>query len=257
MRKQFVPFIGASLALLLVACSRPDSETVSEPEPAAAEAPAAESMRGPDSGEAGGADPTVVDPERYTAEFENDAVRILRINYGPGEESPMHYHPDSVAVFLTDIDVTLTMSDESAQEVSSPAGTAIFSAAGEHSGKNTSDSAWEVVEIELKPRDPSTGEAGGPDATVVDAGHYSTEFENDIVRVVRIAYGPGEASVMHHHPDSVAVFLTDHLVEMTMPDGSTGEISANAGDVLFIEGGQHLPKNISDSAWELVLVELK
>jgi uncharacterized RmlC-like cupin family protein len=44
---------------------------------------------------------------------------------------------------------------------------------------------------------------------------------------------------------------------MTMPDGLSDEIPANAGDVLFIPGGQHLPKNISDSAWELVLVELK
>jgi hypothetical protein len=44
---------------------------------------------------------------------------------------------------------------------------------------------------------------------------------------------------------------------MTMPDGSTEEISAAAGDAIFSAGGQHLPKNISDSAWELVLIELK
>ena len=62
---------------------------------------------------------------------------------------------------------------------------------------------------------------------------------------------------MHYHPDAVAVFLTDHLVAMTMPDGSTQEIPADAGDVLFTPGGQHLPKNIADEAWELVLVELK
>jgi uncharacterized RmlC-like cupin family protein len=62
---------------------------------------------------------------------------------------------------------------------------------------------------------------------------------------------------MHYHPDSVAVFVTDHLVQMTMPDGSSNEISADAGDALFIPGGQHLPKNISNSAWELVLVDLK
>ena len=62
---------------------------------------------------------------------------------------------------------------------------------------------------------------------------------------------------MHHHPDSVAVFLTDHLVEMTLPDGTTEEISAKAGDAMFIPGGEHLPKNIFESAWEVVLIELK
>ena len=91
----------------------------------------------------------------------------------------------------------------------------------------------------------------------MDAEHYTVESENDLVRIVRIAYGAGEESVTHYHPDSVAVFLTDHLVEMTLPDGSTEEISASAGDALFTPAGEHLPKNISGDPWELVLVELK
>jgi quercetin dioxygenase-like cupin family protein len=164
---------------------------------------------------------------------------------------------DSVAVFVTDIEGQMTMPDGSTAQFADSAGKAVFNPAGEHLPKNTSDSAWEVVEIELKPRDSATGEPDGPNATDVDADHYTTEFENETVRIVRIAYGPGEESVMHYHPDSVAVFVTDHLVQMTMADGSTNEISANAGDALFIPGGQHLPKNISDSAWELVLIELK
>ena len=106
-------------------------------------------------------------------------------------------------------------------------------------------------------RGPDAGEAGGVDPTVADPAHYSAEFENDQVRILRIAYGPGEASGMHYHPDSVAVFLTDHLVGMTMPDGSTTEIPASAGDAMFIPGGEHLPKNIAGSGWELVLIELK
>jgi quercetin dioxygenase-like cupin family protein len=35
------------------------------------------------------------------------------------------------------------------------------------------------------------------------------EFENEQVRVLRIGYGAGEKSVMHEHPNAVAVFLTD------------------------------------------------
>ncbi|MGA8149381.1 MAG: hypothetical protein WB952_00270, partial [Terriglobales bacterium] len=47
------------------------------------------------------------------------------------------------------------------------------------------------------------------DPVKVDPKHYKVEFENDRVRVVRIKYKPGEKSVMHSHPESVAVFLTD------------------------------------------------
>lgn len=238
-------------------CSKPASEAVSEPPEASAEAPSNTSLRGPDAGEPGGSDPTVVDPDRYKTEFENDAVRVLRISYGPGEESVMHYHPASVAVFLTGGDVRMTMADGTSTDASVPAGTATFSAGGEHRPMNLSDTAFEVLEIELKAREPGHGESGGPDSSVVDADHYAVEFENDAIRILRISYGPGEESVLHYHPDSVAVFLTDHLVQMTMPDGETDQIEASAGDVMFIPAGQHLPKNISDFRWELVLVELK
>ncbi|MBT8081721.1 MAG: hypothetical protein KJO56_04770 [Gammaproteobacteria bacterium] len=257
MRKLSLFFMSASFALFLVACSKPESQAVSEPEPADMKPAAAEPIRAPDVGQAGGGDPTVVDPDHYTVEFENEAVRIVRIEYGPGEESVMHSHPDSVAVFLTDIEAQMTLPDGSTQQASIPAGVANFTPAGAHKPKNLADEAWQVVEIELKPRAPASAEPGGPDATVVDADHYTTEFENESVRILRIKYGPGEESTMHYHPDSVAVFLTDQVVQMTLPDGSTQEMPASAGDALFTPGGQHLPKNISDSTLELVLVELK
>lgn len=245
---KFVSLVAIVSILALISCAQP--ETDSAP-PAAAEM---EEEMAPVEGDL---DPTVIDPSHYTAELENDRVRILRIAYGPGEESSMHHHPESVAVFLTDALAQMTLPDGSVEEMAVSAGDTIYSGATEHQPKNLSDAPFELVEIELKSGGSSSVEAPGPDPTVVDADHYTAEFENDWVRVVRIAYGPGEESVMHFHPDSVAVFLTDHLVQMTMPDGSTEEISAKAGETIFVAAGEHLPKNISDSAWELVLVELK
>ena len=34
-------------------------------------------------------------------------------------------------------------------------------------------------------------------------------FENDQVRILRVSYGPREKSVLHEHPNSIAVFLVD------------------------------------------------
>jgi len=99
--------------------------------------------------------------------------------------------------------------------------------------------------------------AENPDATVVDPSHYTTEFENDRVRIVRISYGAGEGSVMHFHPAGAAVFLTDALIQMTLPDGSSEEASASAGDASLTPAGQHDPKNIADAPLEVVQVELK
>jgi len=257
MQREIARLIAALCVLLLFGCSRPGSEMPAEPQAADDHEAMEDTMRGPDVGEMGGVDPTVADPGHYTAEFENDAVRILRIKYGPGDESILHYHPRSVAVFLTDANSRMTMGDGSSADVSVPAGTVIFNEPGEHQPKNIGDTPWEVVEVELKGSGSGGEAAGGPDPTVVDPDHYTTEFENDAVRVVRISYGPGETSVMHNHPDGVAVFLTDQLVEMTSPDGSSMEMPASAGEAMFVPGGQHLPRNLSDSALELVLIELK
>ena len=95
------------------------------------------------------------------------------------------------------------------------------------------------------------------DPVKVDAKHYKVEFENDQVRVLRITYGAHEKSVMHQHPGNVAVFLTDIQGKFTLPDGKTQDVSAKAGTSQWDGGGKHLPENVSDKPFELVLVELK
>ena len=95
------------------------------------------------------------------------------------------------------------------------------------------------------------------DAVKVDAKHYKVILENDQVRVLRINYGPKEKSVMHGHPDSVGVFLTDLHGQFTMPDGKKQSADNKSGQVQWYPAGKHLPENIGDKPFELVLVELK
>lgn len=95
------------------------------------------------------------------------------------------------------------------------------------------------------------------DPVVVDAAHYKVEFENEHVRVLRITYGPNEKSVMHDHPEGVAVYLSDIKAQFTLPDGQTMEEEGKAGEAAWAEAGQHLPQNLTDQPFELILVELK
>ncbi len=95
------------------------------------------------------------------------------------------------------------------------------------------------------------------DPVNVDAKHYKVEFENADVRVLRITYGPHEKSVMHQHPDAVAVFLTSQKGKFTLADGKTVERDWKAGDAQWTPAEKHLPENSSDKPLELILVELK
>ncbi len=95
------------------------------------------------------------------------------------------------------------------------------------------------------------------DPVKVDSKHYTVEFENAQVRVLRVKVGPHEKSVMHRHPNAVAIFLTDANGKFSFPKGEPQEISSKAGEVRWTPSIVHLPENTSDQPFEVILVELK
>ena len=96
-----------------------------------------------------------------------------------------------------------------------------------------------------------------PDAVSADPSHYSVSFENELVRFLRVTYGPGEKSVMHRHPASCAIFLTDQTFNFTLPDGTTEPASVQAGALGCSDANVHLPENIEPAAAEFIIVEFK
>lgn len=245
MREVWKIWMSAVAIVAMVSCTQPESS-----EPQASAEPESQP-------EAEQPDPTVIDADHYSVEFENDQVRVLRVNYGPGEQSVMHTHPDHVGVFLSDQTWTMELGDGTTQEISVAAGEHVFAPAGSHLPRNAGDEAAEVVVVELKDGISEAAGEAGPDSIVVDADHYSAELENERVRVLRITYAPGEESVMHYHPDGVAVYMTDQQVVFQSPDGTSQEVTARAGDHVFAPAGPHQPKNIGEEPLELVLIELK
>jgi len=95
------------------------------------------------------------------------------------------------------------------------------------------------------------------DAVKVDPKHYTVVSENDQVRILKVHYGPHEKSVMHSHPATVAVFLTDAKGQFSYPDGKQESFALKAGDAQYSASATHLPENTSDDAMDLIVVELK
>jgi hypothetical protein len=96
-----------------------------------------------------------------------------------------------------------------------------------------------------------------PDAVRADPAHYSVSFENELVRFLRVRYGPGEKSIMHRHSASCVIFLTDQTFNFTLPDGTTEPASVQAGALGCGDGNVHLPENIAAAAAEFIMVEFK
>lgn len=103
-------------------------------------------------------DPAKEDPEHYKVELENNEVRVLRINYAPGEESVMHKHPKGVVVFLTDAKVDFTLPDGQTAPMTTTAGDVIWTEEDSHKPKNTADQPLEAIQIEFKSKATGAGE---------------------------------------------------------------------------------------------------
>lgn len=204
-------------------------------------------------------DPVKVDPKHYKVEFQNAKVRILRIHYAPGEKSVLHSHPNAVAVFLADMHSKFNLPDGKSEDRQAKAGQPLWTPAETHLPEDVSNNGVDLVLVELKGKPPAadTPLTEASDPVKVDSQHYTLEFENPQVRVLRIRYGPHEKSVMHDHPDSVAVLLGDQSTKFTFPDGKSRVEQGKAGQSTWEAAETHLPENQSDKPFELILVELK
>ena len=95
-------------------------------------------------------DPANVDSKHYKVEFENDKVRVLRVNYAPGEKSVMHGHPETVVISLGDARGTFSYPDGKSEEFDMKAGQVIWAPAHEHLPESAPGSAVNVILVEIK-----------------------------------------------------------------------------------------------------------
>jgi uncharacterized RmlC-like cupin family protein len=72
-----------------------------------------------------------------------------------------------------------------------------------------------------------------------------------------VHYGPHEKSVMHSHPATVAVFLTDANGQFSYPDDKKKNFTVKAGDAQYSAAEIHLPENSSDKGMDVIVIELK
>jgi len=199
-----------------------------------------------------------VAPERVKVLFENDRVRVLRFSEPGHSKLPMHSHPAYVAVGFTADRAKYTLADSKTAEERTKAGEATYSESITHASEILTNTPSEAVMVELKNKPAGTPAAETAlDPVKIDPKHYKMEIDNDRVRVLRIKYGPHEKSVMHEHPASVVVFLSDANSKFTVPDGTSQETNSKARDAQWADAGQHLPENLSDKPMEAVLIELK
>ena len=206
-------------------------------------------------------DAVKVDPEHHKVEFENDQVRVVRMIYPPGYKTPMHGHLPGVTVMLSSTkihswdksgDETDTESESGA--VSWSDGTAV------HANEVRGERALELVRVEIKKKGTKALSPPADDAVKVDPEHSKVEFENDQVRVVRIALPVGYETPLHRHLPGINVTTKDQMWEgvyQGRPKTAAKLVKAGSISELLDGGPPHRTKNVATSVGEVVRIELK
>jgi hypothetical protein len=91
------------------------------------------------------------------------------------------------------------------------------------------------------------------DAITADPKHYSVEFENDIVRVLRVRLGPGDTAPAHTHPAYCAIEISDS----SLKEGNGRTAESKAGQVFCGDATSHAPNNVGRALAESIVVEFK
>ena len=98
----------------------------------------------------GDMDAAKIDPKHHNVELNNDFVRVLRVKIGPHEKEPMHEHPATLAVSLTDGHFKLTLADGKTMDYRVKAGEVRFRDPVKHAAENLSDKPHESIVVEPK-----------------------------------------------------------------------------------------------------------
>jgi hypothetical protein len=118
-------------------------------------------------------------------------------------------------------------------------------ASGPYTAENTTDRPIRILEIDLKDQPAGPLPVTALDPVKVDPQHYSVEFENEHVRVLRVRFGPKDKGATHQHIlNRVVFYLND-------------QPNAKADEVRMSGAATHAESNESDRPAERIAVEIK
>ena len=179
--------------------------------------------------------------------IDSPQARVLVVTEQPRHPSALHEHPmNRVMIYLGSGQLRRRTADGKMQKLEFKAGDVRWSPAeGPHTSEYIADHPFQIVEIELKNKPQPHIEMPAIDPLKADPKHYSLEFENDQVRVLRVRFGPHEKGVLHEHRlNHIVVYLTDQA------KGKTGEVRLD-------EPMTHTEENPLDHPVERIAIDLK
>jgi quercetin dioxygenase-like cupin family protein len=203
-----------------------------------------------------GMDAATVAPNFYKVVADTLGIRMVEVNYKPGDSSAMHWHPDYAIYAAQGGKVTFYAKDGSSNEVTLPTGVTLIKPAEWHAAKNTGTNPIKVILVEVNRSGAMGTNDASTDATKVSPELYKTANDTMGIRVIEVNYKPGQSSGVHWHPDAALYVIDPGTGEFTGKDGSKRVLDLKKGMAMIVPSDTHSVKNIGKTTMRAILVEV-
>lgn len=205
--------------------------------------------------------PEKVSPEIYEVLLENEAVKVMKVTFAPGQEDNMHDHYPFTFHLLNGGKAQVTMPDGKVNEREIPGGFTGHNGLGvRHKVKNIGSKELNIILIEHKKlgSTPTFDNNVNLSAHAVSPDIYEIVHEDELIKVYTAIFPAGSSDNVHEHGMNTAYVITGGKVQITGPDGSVNERSIPDGAVLHSDKMvRHQVKNIGETDIKVLLAEYK
>lgn len=192
----------------------------------------------------------------YKVLADSMGIRILEVNYNPGDSSALHSHPDLAAITISGGSLTFYGKDGAAMTNELPTGATLIRPSEVHSVKNSGNTTVKVVLVEVKRPGAMTSSDASTDAAKVSPALYKVKSDSLGIRVIEVNYKPGQSSPMHSHPDNALYVLDEGTGEFTDKNGNKTTVTFKKGMTAIRPAESHSVKNVGKTTLKAILVEV-
>ena len=251
--KKNVKLILFGIALSLVACNGDETKTTET----ATDSSANKTAAADSTATSQKMDAVTVAPGLYKLLKDSAGIRVLEVNYKPGDSSAMHTHPDNVLYVVEGGKTEFTMQDGSKQVHQLDAGTTMVLPAETHSVKNVGTTTTKAILIEVnRPSNAAAATDSAMDPLKVAPNMHKLVKDTMGIRAILFTAKPGQSTGKHSHPDHAIYAIQGGKAEFTAADGTKMVRDLPSGTVMINSATTHSFKNVGNTTIKALVVEV-
>lgn len=246
-------FLALFIALSFIACNNKDKKTEGTSSTDTAGTATTETTTAATEEKI---DATVAAPGLYKVVSDTLGIRLLEINYKPGDSSALHSHPVNALYVIQGGMVDFYAKDGSKMSAELKTGMTSLRGYDFHSVKNAGKTTLKALLVEVNRPATMVAPDAATNASTVAPDNYKVLSDSLGIRILEVNYKPGQASAFHSHPDYAVYVVEGGNGELIDKDGKKTAAELKTGAAWVSPSDGHIGKNTGKKPFKLIIFEV-